>query len=295
MASAPKFSVIIPTRDRPLQLERCLESLMLMRYPRERFEVVVVNDGDAPASRTVIRRLLESVRTSLVSTGGAGPAAARNAGVAASTGENLAFIDDDCAADESWLVAMEARLVANQDDVIGGTVTNSLTDNVYARASQGLQDFVYAWYHTERRGDLRFFTTNNLVVSRATFTAIGGFDASFPFASEDRDWCDRALLGGHDLIHAPEAVVRHFHDLTLGSFLKQHYRYGQGAFRFHRARASRRAERVRLEPVKFYIGMLRAPSRTNSPRPIRESALTMASQAASLVGFARELALRLES
>lgn len=295
MARATTFSVIVPTRDRPLQLERYLDSLLLLRFPRERLEVVVVNDGATPASGAAIRRLSESVRTSLVSTRGEGPAAARNAGVAASEGENLSFIDDDCAADPDWLVTMEARLAAKPGDVIGGTVANSLTDNVYARASQGLQDFLYTWYHTERRGALRFFTTNNLAVSRATFIGIGGFDASFPFASEDRDWCDRALLGGHELIHAPEAVVRHFHDLTFSSFLRQHYRYGQGAFRFHRARARRRAERLRLEPVKFYVGMLRAPSRSNSPRPIRESALTMASQAASLVGFARELALGSES
>ncbi len=257
--------------------------------------MVIVNDGGTPPSGDLIRQTSECVRISLVSTRGVGPAAARNAGVAASGGENLAFIDDDCTADSSWLAAMEARLAANPSDVIGGAVENSLTDNVYARASQGLQDFIYDWYHTERRGALRFFTTNNLAVSRATFSGIGGFDASFPFASEDRDWCDRALLGGHELIHAPEALVRHSHDLTFGSFLRQHYRYGQGAFRFHRARARRRAERIRLEPVTFYIEMLRAPSRSNSPRPISESALTMASQAASLAGFARELALGSES
>jgi len=289
------FSVIIPTRDRPLKLGQCLESLMLLRFPQERFEVVIVDDGGRPPSQHLIRRMSERVRMSVVSTRNEGPAAARNAGVAASRGENLAFIDDDCTADAGWLTAMEARLAANPDDVIGGTVSNSLTENVYARASQGLQDFLYAWYHTERRGTLRFFTTNNLAVSRSTFTGTGGFDASFPFASEDRDWCDRALLGGHELIHAPEAVVRHSHDLTFSSFLKQHYRYGQGAFRFHRARARRRAERLRLEPVNFYLGMLRAPSRSNSPRPIRESALTVASQAASFVGFARELALGSES
>lgn len=295
MALLPAFSVIVPTRDRPLQLERCLDSLLLLRFPRDRFELVVVNDGDTPVPAAVTRRVTEHVRTSFVSTRGEGPAAARNAGVAASQGVNLAFIDDDCTADANWLVAMEARLSASPGDVIGGTVANSLTENVYARASQGLQDFLYAWYHTERRGTLRFFTTNNVGVSRTSFDEIGGFDASFPFASEDRDWCDRALLGGHELIHAPEAVVRHSHDLTFGSFLKQHYRYGQGAFRFHRARARRRAERLRLEPVNFYIGMLRAPSRSNSPRPVRESALAMASQAASLAGFARELTLGSES
>jgi len=54
---------------------------------------------------------------------------------------------------------------------------------------------------------------------------------------EDRDRCDRLLSAGVRLAYQPQAVVRHFHTLSAGSFWKQHFRYGQGAFHFRKARA----------------------------------------------------------
>jgi GT2 family glycosyltransferase len=210
--------------------------------------------------------------------------------VASSRGRLLAFIDDDCAAHPQWLREMKTQLALNRGAAVGGRVVNMLTSNRYARASQCLQDYVYRWYHDERRGELRFFTTNNLAVSRNDFDGIGSFDESFPFASEDREWCDRALFHDFGLVYAPAAVVYHANTLGFGSFLTQHYRYGKGAARFHAVRATRRSNKVRLEPVAFYRGMLSAPFDAGEPEPAIAALLLVASQTASFMGFARELA-----
>ena len=97
--------------------------------------------------------------------------------------------------------------------------------------------------------------------------------ASLPFASEDRDLCDRWRASGRGLRSAPDAVVRHAHDLDLPGFVRQHVAYGRGAARYHRARALRGTGRLRdeaafhldatlwlhtarLQPTKRAVGMV---------------------------------------
>ncbi len=289
MTAELSFSVVVPTRDRTAALGRCLESLAMLDYPRAGYEVIVVNDGGVCDPSDVVDALRDSISVRLITTSHVGPAGARNAGVSSSTFEHLAFIDDDCTAHRSWLTVMSGQLDKFPRSPVGGRVINALHSNRYARTSQGLQDFLYRWYHEEKRGDLPFFTTNNLAISRREFDAIGGFDSSFPFASEDRDWCDRAIHSGRDLQYAPQAVVYHWHELTMYRFLEQHFRYGQGAVRFHSRRATRRGVSARLEPLAFYRGMFTAPFSTDSAAPISEAFLTIASQSASFLGFVTEL------
>lgn len=286
------FSVIIPTRDRPSKLALCLGSLAKLRYPRDCYEVVVVDDGGTVDLNEVIARFGNTMRVSCIRAAHGGPAAARNAGVAASTGQLIAFTDDDCRADGEWLRNLASRLDGAENALVGGRVVNELGANRYSRASQELQDFLYRWYHEERGGDLRFFTTNNLALTRASFDRLSGFDETFTFASEDRDLSDRALTSGLDLVYAPEAIVHHAHDLRFTDFLRQHYRYGEGAAHFHNRRRERRGDRVRLEPPAFYAGMLASPFFSGSPEPVIGSLLLLASQSALLAGAVMGAAAR---
>jgi GT2 family glycosyltransferase len=288
MTESLRFTVVVPTRNRLPALARCLESLKQLHFPRERFNVVVVNDGGTDP-RDVVNGVSDCLTISLLAQDHAGPAAARNTGAAKTTARALAFIDDDCVADPDWLSALSARLTASPDAVVGGRVVNLLDENVYARTSQTLLRHVYRYYHEERRGPLRFFTTNNMAAATATFLKVGGFDPGFAFACEDRDWSDRALFAGFDLMYEEAAVVRHAHDLTLLALLRQHQRYGHGAVRFHRRRASRRGERVHMEPIRFYAGMLAAPFVERDPQPFRLALLLAATQAAATAGFVQSL------
>ena len=289
---APSFSVVVPTRDRPAQLARCLGSLAHSTYPRDSYEVLVVNDGGTTDAQRVVRKFDAAMRVKLIQSSHRGPAAARNAGVGASAGDLVAFTDDDCTVDTRWLERLATRLTSTPGAMVGGRVLNELAANRYSRASQGLQDFLYRWYHQDNGGELRFFTTNNVALRREDFERIGGFDETFTFASEDRDLSDRALAAGLKLLYEPEAVVHHAHDLGLRDFLRQHFQYGQGAAHFHSRRRARRRNRVRLERPAFYFGMLTSAYRSGSPEPFIGSLLLVASQSASLLGAIRGAATR---
>ena len=202
----------------------------------------------------------------------------------------IAFTDDDCEPDRDWLGRLAPAL--GPGVASGGQTVNHLADNPYAATSQHVQDLVYA-HLNHQRSDARFLASNNLVLRREDFAAVGGFDGRrFPGASEDRDFCDRWRAAGGRLVYVPEAVVRHAHDLDLRRFWRQHFAYGRGAARFHAARVARGTGRLRdelsfyLDPALWRVTFGLRPG----PRAARTVALLAVWQAANATGFAWERA-----
>jgi GT2 family glycosyltransferase len=285
-AQLPRFSVVVPTYGRARQLGDCLAALAAQDYPRDRFEVVVADDGSSRPPHEVVEGLSGALDVRLLAAPHRGPATARNLGAAAARGELLAFTDDDCRPTPGWLRALAVRLRAQPGAAVGGRVRNGLAGNLFSAGSQLLVDFLYERWN-ERPGGPLLFTSNNLALRADRFREIGGFDASFPLpAAEDRDFCDRWRARGLALSYAPEAVVDHYHELDAGRFWHQHFRYGVGARHFHRLRAARGGERLRLEGPGFYLSMLAFPfSKAPVARAAALSALIAVSQVANAAGY----------
>jgi len=170
---------------------------------------------------------------------------------------------------------------------VGGRTVNALTKNPWSEASQLLIDWLYD-YLAERHGSGRFFTTSNMAVSREAFLTLGGFDESFPApGAEDRDLCERWAAQGLPALYAPEAIVDHKHELDALSFWRQHVRYGRGARRLWRYRSAR-GGRQRIEPLAFYMGMLRYPFRRGAADPFPLAFLLALSQVANVAGYASQ-------
>lgn len=288
------FSIIIPTYRRPELLKACLRSLARQDYPADRFEVIVVDDGGELRLESVVDPFRDRLDVTLLAQSHAGPAAARNTGATRAKGHFLAFVDDDCAPAPDWLQALAVRFPAALDHAIGGRTLNGLPDNPYASASQLLIDYLYAYYNADR-GHARFFAANNLAFPVNQFQAVGGLDTAFSRAgAEDREFCDRWLSRGYRMTYAPEVQVYHTHPLTLRTFWRQHFTYGRGAFLFHRVRAQRNRQRIRVEPLSFYMNLFRYPFGTASGRhALRLAALMALSQVAHTIGFLWESAVPL--
>jgi GT2 family glycosyltransferase len=103
------------------------------------------------------------------------------------------------------------------------------------------------------------------------------FDESFPAASgEDRDWGERAVRAGAAARFVPEAVVVHQSGMRAGGFLRQQYRYGQGAAQYRKAGQGRRPG-----SPSFYLGLIRAGFRAG----LTPGLLVCAAQIATLAGL----------
>lgn len=284
-AKRPLFSIIIPTRNRPQQLRRCLAACARLDFPRDQYEVIVVDDGSTPPLPADVTAAAPDVMVQLLRQPNQGPAAARNAGATAARGTYLAFTDDDCAPDSAWLQGLHAALANGDGLLVGGRTVNALTDNLFATASQLLIDYLYAYFGV---GAGAFFTSNNMAAARRAFFAADGFAETMPLAAgEDRELCDRWRAHGGRLLFAPAAVVQHAHALTAVSFWRQHWRYGRGAYDFHQLRAQRRGTAVHLEPGVFYLRLLGYPLARMGwgKRPLLLTLLLGVSQLANGLGF----------
>jgi glycosyltransferase involved in cell wall biosynthesis len=284
--SQPFFSVIVPTYERPAQLSRCLQSFVGLDYPRERFEIVVVDDGGADQLDEVIARFRPALSLQLLRHEHTGPAGARNLGSRQARGEFLAFTDDDCQPDAGWLRELAHHCLAKPDQIIGGRTVNALPQNPYSETSQAIIESVYSHFNADP-GDARFFASNNFAVSAELFRQLKGFAESF-VTSEDREFCARWRSAGRRLSYAPSAVVYHAHDLCLRTLWRQHFGYGRGARRFHRARSFQGDPPFKPEPA-FYVQLFKsAASRPPKVRGLQFIALLFWAQLANAAGFFSE-------
>lgn len=130
LVTAPRISVVMPTRDRSSQVVTAIASVVDQTYGS--WELVVVDDGSSDATPEVLAgRASDEPRITVTRTDGIGAAAARNVGLAAATGDWIAFLDDDNVMHTGWLRAV-AEYVARtpgctalygaqlRDDVRGG-------------------------------------------------------------------------------------------------------------------------------------------------------------------------------
>jgi GT2 family glycosyltransferase len=277
-------SIIIPTYNRPDALCRCLQGITALAYDRDRFEVIVVDDGSDRVQEKLLTPLVDGpVRW--LRQANAGPAAARNRGAAVANGRFLCFTDDDCIPHADWLIHLATQFEQTPTAALGGQTINQLTENPYAAASQLLIDYLYHHYRAPGEVTPRFFTSNNLAVSANLFWQMGGFDTTMPLAAgEDREFCERWRLAGRPLRFVPEALIYHAHPLTLPHFWRQHFNYGRGAWQFRQ-----RGAQVAVEPVGFYGRLLTYPWRIDSvqKRPWLTFLLIL-SQLANAAGFVWE-------
>jgi O-antigen biosynthesis protein len=112
----PKVSVVVACYNGEPTLALCLESLTLLRYPD--YEVILVDDGSTDATP----RIAEGFSTvRYVRQDHLGLSVARNTGIAAATGEVIAFTDADCRADADWLHFLVGELLDGRFVGVGGT------------------------------------------------------------------------------------------------------------------------------------------------------------------------------
>ena len=118
----PLVSVIVPVRNEEHLIAQCLRSLLDQDYPKDRLEVLVVDNDSTDRSREIIRQfpvqyLFEKKK---------GASAARNAGARAARGDLLAFTDSDCVVPSHWVSRLVSALNEDSVDAVGGdTPVNS--------------------------------------------------------------------------------------------------------------------------------------------------------------------------
>jgi len=172
-----KVSIVVPTRNRFESLRACLRALLAQK-PTGVAEIVVVDDGSTGDSFRYLERLARRGLIVCLRTGGAGPAAARNAGIRRARNAVIALTDDDCLVPCDWAVRLAARISATGAAAVGGRVVAPRGASIPSRVSQAITNGLVAALN--RDPDAAVFLTSNNVAYRAdAIRAANRFDESY--------------------------------------------------------------------------------------------------------------------
>lgn len=216
----PRASVVVATYNGARTLEGCLKSLQALNYPD--YEVIVVDDGSTDRSGE-IARAATGIR--LVRQENRGLSAARNAGIAAATGEWIAFTDDDCRVDEDWLHYLAQDLLSGGFDGIGGHNLLPADDSPTAAAVMASPGGPAHVMLNDREAE--HLPGCNMAFRKSALLAVGGFDPVFRKAGDDVDLCWRLQQRGFRLGFSPAGMVWHHRRATAGAYLRQQHGYGE--------------------------------------------------------------------
>lgn len=203
-----------------------VEHLEQLDWPSESLEIVVVENGSGDDSLERLRALGDRIRL-VESAENLGFAGGCNRGVRESTGDIVAFLNNDARPDRGWVRAAVERFAESERI---GAVASRVLDWEGERV-----DFVDAgltWYgmgykpftaerfseSLPQKSDVLFGTGSAMFVRRDVFDALGGFDERYFMFFEDVDLGWRLNLAGWRFAYAPTSIAFHKHHASMGEF-----------------------------------------------------------------------------
>lgn len=246
LRDAPHVTVVVCTRERPAELARCLDGLLVQDYPSYRV-LVVDNAPTSDRTRQVAAAAARLGPVEYLAAPRPGLSHARNAAVAAAPGEILAWIDDDEVADPYWLAEVARALAEHPDaDVVCGVIVPAELETEPQlwfeqfgghSKGRGFTPDVFSPATAHRQSPLYplppFGTGANMTFRPGVIERIGGFDPALgagtpAMGSEDTLAFTQVLLAGGTIVYHPAALVRHYHRRDLAGLRQQMVGYGTG-------------------------------------------------------------------
>jgi glycosyltransferase involved in cell wall biosynthesis len=226
------ISVVVPAYNAAATIGQCLAALAHQTVPRERYEVIVVDDGSRDETAAIARAAGVPVLTQEH----VGAASARNRGVAASRGELLLFTDADCVPAPDWIEQLSAPFA---DPRVAGAKGTYATRQRALTARFVQLEYEDKYDRLRRQAVIDFVDTYSAAYRREAFEAAGGFDPEIHFA-EDQEFSFRLAARGARLVFAPLAVVEHRHAGSPLAYARKKFMGGYWKFRVtagrHRAK-----------------------------------------------------------
>ncbi len=215
------FSFIIPMLNEEGNIGRCLESLCNLKFAKDDYEVIVVDNGSTDKSCAIVESFADRINVKVMVLPDVNISALRNAGVSKAAGDILGFIDADCTVPQDWPV--NARYFADNPEIgaIGCTYTVPDDASWVARTWDINNDI------RRIEGEVKFVPSGGLLVCKKDYLKIKGFDENLA-TSEDCDFCYRLKSSGKKVWSVPDAAAVHWGvSKNLWGFFKRQRWHGK--------------------------------------------------------------------
>lgn len=224
MGKTPFVSIIIPVYNDTLRLRQCIKALEEQTYPKECYEIIVIDNGSKDNLLEV--KSFENVRLEFETK--SSQFAARNKGVAISRGKILAFTDSDCIPSPQWIESgVKSMLEQYNCGIIGGAV------NFFFKASKPnlieLYDSLFFLQQKRYIEDIKFAVTANLFTFREVFDKVGLFNETLR-SGGDGEWGKRVFNHDYNIVYSADAIINHPARYELSDLYKKIKRVTGGKF-----------------------------------------------------------------
>ncbi|MET4105449.1 glycosyltransferase [Hymenobacter sp. UYP22] len=235
LAECPRVSILVAARNEAPTIERCLRALAKLNYPPEQLEILIGDDDSTDDTRAVVERFIAdkpqfqllSIRRQLGTARGKSNVLAHLC--RAATSEYFLLTDADMALSPEWVRTLLAATTARVGIVTGITTA---TGSLFGRL-QGL-DWLFGLNLIRLLTDLGVPVTavgNNMLVRRAAYESIGGYEALAFSTSEDLQLFEQVVAQGWEFrnLIVPEALGVSLAQPTVSHLLRQRQRWMKGA------------------------------------------------------------------
>jgi len=269
-----KVSVILCTYNGGERIKETLDYLLIQNYPKDKIEIIVVDDGSIDNTSNIIGKYPVKL---IKHDENKGLAAARNTGVSNASGEIICFTDDDCIADKNWIKELVGTYIKNpRADGVGGRIEAYQAENMFEKYAQYSKNPIYQ--HIPRMDPsnrLKNYIKKIFGISRPKLkdnqklSSIMGANSSYKKEVFERvGGCDPSFRRGVDwelnmrlnkicacLVYCDKAIVYHKHRVSLKSFFKHIYEYGEAYGHVYRKHPEIKLLLYPI-PVIFIIGLI---------------------------------------
>ncbi|MDL1974321.1 MAG: glycosyltransferase [Deltaproteobacteria bacterium] len=202
-----KVSIVIPAKNEENCIEQCLGSLFKIDFPREQYEIIVVDNGSTDSTRNIA----ESFGVKVISVPLGAIAAVRNGGAEEAEGNFLAFLDADCTVEKDWLY-QATRYFSKENIVCFGSAP------IIPKSATWVQQ---TWFFVREKvdevTDVSWLESMNMFVRKDIFFKVGGFneklitcedvDLSYRLAAYGKIVSDKRIVAIH---HGEAASIKEF-------------------------------------------------------------------------------------
>lgn len=233
----PFVSVMVPAHNEGIVIVRTVEALLSFHYPKDKYEVIVINDNSSDNSAELLLELKHKYPNrnfTIINTdetnGGKGKSNALNIGFQSAKGEVIAIYDADNTPEANALYYLVAELENNPEygAVIGKFRTRNKDVNLLTRFIN-VETLSFQWMAQAGRSQLFQLCTipgTNFVVRRSIIEEIGGWDEKA--LAEDTEISFRIYMMGYKIKFQPAAVTWEQEPQTFDVWFRQRTRWVKG-------------------------------------------------------------------
>lgn len=227
----PFVSVVIPVYNDHERLLHCLEALERQTYPREDYEIIVVDNNSSEKIRPHDINRYEHAKLEFEKQRGA--YAARNRGIKVSKGDIIAFTDSDCRPAQDWIEKGVDNISAVPGiGFLGGKIKVVPADKNNP-SSVELWECMFAFPQNRLVEERHFAATANMFTFRTVLEKEGCFRQEM-LSGGDMEWGNRIYSRGYEISYSDDVVVIHPARRTLRELINKHKPYVRTHFQLSR-------------------------------------------------------------